>query len=107
MKNIDIKFVMSQMLLIAGLILLSVGIHWSFVVGFVLVVVSAFVSLQFTRPRSILGIIRILLGIGIMAFFLWLPIHGDTKPPRAALVAVWLGVSIAEFSFWRKNRRFT
>ena len=108
MKNIDIKFATSQAFLIIGLVLFSVDVFWSLFIGLVFFIASAVLSLRFTRPRSIFtGIIRILCGIAITAFFLWYPIGGDRKLPVAALVAVWLGVSIDEFRVWRKTRSLT
>ena len=108
MKNTDIKFVAGQMLLIAGLVLLSIGGRWSFFTGLALVMISALFGLRATRPRSFAGlVVRILLWIACMAFLIWFSSFGAEKPPVAALVGVWLGWSIDEFNTWRLSRRLT
>ena len=108
MKNIDIKFVAGQTLLIAGLVILSIGARWSFFTGLALVMISALFSLRATRPRSFAGlIVRLLLWVGCMAFLVWFSSFGAEKPPVAALVGVWLGWSIDEFNTWRLSRRLT
>jgi len=108
MKNTDIKFVAGQILLIAGLVLLSIGGRWSFFTGLALVMISALFGLRATRSRSLFGlIIRLLLWVGCMAFLVWFSSFGAEKPPLAALVGVWLGWSIDEFNTWRLSRRLT
>jgi multisubunit Na+/H+ antiporter MnhG subunit len=105
MKNIDITFVAGQTLFLVGLIILSIGSHWTFFAGLALVMVSAFFGLRRTRPRSSVGsIIRILLGIGCIVCLVWFSSFGAKPPPVAALIGVWLGWSIDEFSAWRKSR---
>ena len=107
MKNTDIRFVTSQTLLIVGLVVLSIGGRWSFFTGLALVMVSGLFSLRRDgRPRSLVAqIIRTVLFIGCIAFLIWFSSFGAEKPPLAALVGVWLGFSIDEFSSWRKHRR--
>ena len=105
MKNTDIKFVASQILLVVGLVVLSIGVRWSFFTGFALVMVSALFSLRATKPRSFTGwIIRIFLWVGCMVFLFWFSSFGTEKPPIAALVGVWLGCSIDEFNTWQLSR---
>lgn len=108
MKNTDIKFVTGQILFIVGLVLLAISGRWSFFAGLALVMVSALFGLRAMRPRSFAGLaIRILLWISGVAFLIWFSSFGAEKPPIAALVGVWLGGSIDEFSTWRQSRRLT
>lgn len=106
MKNTDIKFAAGQILLIIGLAILSIGVRWSFFAGLALVMVSGLFSLRrdvrLWTPAA--QIIRILLWIGCMVFLVWFSSFGAEKLPLAALVGVWLGYSIDEFSSWRKSR---
>jgi hypothetical protein len=108
MKNADIKFVANQTLLIAGLVLLSIGGRWSFLIGFALVMISALFSLRSTLPKSFVSLmIRILLWIGCIAFLVWFTSLGADKPPLAALVGVWIGCSIDEYNSWRQRKKLT
>ena len=108
MKNTDIKFAIGQTLFVAGLVLLAISGRASFFVGLSLVMISALFGLRATRPRSFAGLaVRILLWIACMAFLIWFSSFGAEKPPIAALVGVWLGVSIEEFNTWRQSRRLT
>ena len=106
MKNTDLKFVASQTLLVVGLVILSIGDRWSFFFGLALVMISGLFSLRRdTRLMSpVAWIVRILLFIGCIAFLIWFSSFGAVKPPLAALIGVWLGFSIDEFSSWRKSR---
>ena len=105
MKNTDIKFVMGQTLLIVGLVMLSIGGRSSFFIGLGLVMISALFSLRATKPRSFAGwVIRLLLWFGCVALLVWFWSLGE-QPPMAALVGVWLGFSIDEFTAWRSSRR--
>jgi hypothetical protein len=106
MKNIDIQFAVSQTLLIAGLVILSIGVRWSFFTGFALLGISALSSLRATRPRSLTGwILQLLLWIGCLACMFWFSSRGTTSLPIAALVGVWLGFGVDEFNTWRLSRK--
>lgn len=95
MKNIDIKFVAGQVLLIAGMAIISIGARWSFFTGLALMMISALFCLRSSWPRSFAGwSFRILLWIACMIFLVWLSAFGTERPPVAALVGVWLGWSI-------------
>jgi hypothetical protein len=108
MKEIDIKFMAGQMLLIVGLVILSIGARWSFFTGLALVMGSALFALQGRHPKSPVGwIIRTLLFVGCIVFLMWFSSFGAEQPPLAALVGVWLGCGLAEFTCWWKNRRLT
>jgi hypothetical protein len=108
MKTTDIKFAAGQLLLIAGMVIISFGVRWSFFIGLVLMMVSALFGLRSSWPRSWSGwLFRILLWIACIAFLVWLSAFGTEKPPLAALVGVWLGWSIEEFNTWRQSRRLT
>ena len=108
MKKIDIIFAVGQTLLIGGLVFLSIGGRWSFYGGLVLVMTSALFALQGQRPTSLVGwIVRALLFIGCIAFLTWFSSFGTEKTPLAALVGVWLGCGLGEFTWWRKNRGLT
>jgi hypothetical protein len=106
MKNTDIKFVAGQICLIIGLAILSIGVRWSFFAGLAVVMVSGLFSLRrdarLWTPAA--QIIRTLLWIGCMVFLVWFSSFGAKKLPLAALVGVWLGYSIDEFSSWRKSK---
>jgi hypothetical protein len=106
MKNTDIKFVTGQMLLITGLVVLSIGGHWSFFTGLALLMISGLFGLRATRPWSGFGLFfQLVLWVGCMAFLFWFSSFGAEPPPIAALVGVWLGCSIDEFNTWRLSRR--
>jgi hypothetical protein len=108
MKTTDIKFVAGQILLIAGMVVISVGARWSFFIGLALMMISALFSLRGSWPRSLAGwFFRTLLWTACVVFLVWLSAFGAEKPPLAALVGVWLGWSIEEFSTWRQSRRLT
>jgi hypothetical protein len=109
MKNIDIKLATSQTLLIAGLVILSIGGRLTFFSGLALVVIAgAFTLRRDAQPTSrVARLLWTLFYIGCVVFLIWFTSFGAEKPPVAALVGAWLAFSIDEFSWWRKNRRLT
>jgi len=105
MKSTDIKFAAGQLLLTGGLAIEYIGVPWSFFTGLGLVMSSGLLSLNAARPKSLLGwVIRPLLFVGSMIFLVWFSSFGAEKPPLAALIGVWIGVSIDEFRSWQEMR---
>ena len=105
MKSPDLKFAIGQVLLIAGLITLSIGARWSFFSGLALLMAVGLFSFRrdtVQRPR-IFQVIWILLCIGGVVFLVWYSSFGALRPPVAALIGVWFGISIDEFSSWRNR----
>jgi len=108
MKSMDVKFLTGQILLTAGLVIISHGGRWPVFIGVAFIAVSGSFSQQrgLKPERLFLCILWPLLMIAIagIVFLPWCPSFVVEKPPLAALAGVWLGCSACEFALWGKNR---
>ena len=115
MKITDIKFVAGQILLVAGIIIISIGARWSSFTGLALIMVSASFGLRSSWPRSWasrrffcwgFSLCYSMAGMAflVLVFSIWCRCR---KPPLAALIGVWFAWIIDEFNAWRQSRRLT
>ncbi len=105
MSSSTTRLAIELALLVLGAVLMCIGVRWIFFVGFVLLVLSSFLSVQPRSPhRWPLRLLWWFTWVAALFVLLWLSSFGREPLPWVAACIAVFSVGMSEIECWRASR---